>query len=497
MIEREALGYGPKVEVSFNTEQATPFAVKKDGPRWQLSVNRSHFEARGFLPDEINGAIFLEEERLSRQTSVTTQEEVQSLRRWQDLAADDPKAAAFKAAFEKLAALSSLEDRDAEKAASSRKYLEKLAARMPGEALTDQLFSAVLQKELGLDLSLDSRVVETVLNNLQKEETIEGKKISPLDTLSSPNISSGTRTSWFQSRFLPRLQFLEKQYKAKTAEAATENQQTESSEPTEEAQTPPPTPQSAQDEYEQHRGREEKGKGGQPIFVIDPSYTGYWEEDSFDSINESNGRLIKNDTQRIKTGIGIVDGPNIEGTQRMVSGYTGTELFSLPLAPTFRLTQEGLNSFRTQGIEVFTDAEGHTFIKPSSNIQFQAEVAISTTPKNNGITSKDNAIVEQNLPPEIYSELLRINSLALDSFGKIQTWVDFMKSTFRYPPDDQVESMYQNVDNSSSRIGAMTEGKLLDCFLAREFFLAGLKRLHLPDIEWRGVNGHLNKAVFG
>lgn len=487
MLEREISGYTPKVETAFNPEQSGPFDVSKKGAKWQLGVNRSYFESRGFLPDEISGAIYLEEERLTRQTSITTRAGVEGLRKWQETANQDPKATAFKAAFERLAALSSLEERDSEKARLARKYLERFASRSTGEDYTDQLFNAVLKNGLGDEVTPEQKVVATVFNNLQKQEKIEGRDISPLDALTSPNISSAARASWFDARFLPRLQFLERQDQAKEKPEETTQMQEQSEE---QQKAAPPTPSSAQDEYEQHRGREEKGEGGQPIFVIEPGFTGYWEEDSFDSINEGNGRLVKSDTQRVKTGVSTAIGPIIEDSKRTVSGYSGTNLFSLPLASTFVLTQDAFNQLKSQGIEIYVDSEGHTFLQSPTNQQISAEVAISTTGVNGGIKSKDNTISDQNIPEDIVSELARIRSLPMDSLGKIQQLVDFMQGFFKYPPDEQVESMYSGVDNSSSRISVMSSNKLLDCYLAREFFLAGLKRLNLADIEWRGVNGH-------
>ncbi len=486
MLEREISGYTPKVEVVINPEQSSPFAVSKRGAQWQLGVNRAYFESRGFLPDEINGAIYLEEERLTRQTNVTTQAGVEGLRKWQETVSHNPKASAFKATFERLVALSSLEERDSEKARLARKYLERFASRSPGENYIDQLFNAVLKKGLGGDVTSGNKVVATVFNNLQKPEKIEDKDISPLDALVSPNISSGARATWFDARFLPRLQFLEHQDQIR--EKPQETDQTQ--EQAEQQESEPPTPPTAQDEYEQHRGREEKGEGGQPIFVIDPGFTGYWEEDSFDAIDESKGRLVKSDTQRVKTAGSTAISPVIEDSKRIVSGYSGTNLFSLPLAASFMLTQDGFNKLKAQGIEVYIDAEGHTFLQSPTNQQIEVGVAISTKDVNTGIRSKDNTTTNESIPNEIDSELARIRSLPMDSLGKIQQLVDFMKVFFKYPPDEEVESMYSLVDTSTSRISAMTQGKLLDCYLAREFFLAGLKRLNLPDIEWRGVNGH-------
>ncbi len=63
MLEREGFGYPRDVEVVFTPDQDTPFAAKRSGEGWQLAVNRNHFIARGFTPNEIDGAIALEEVR--------------------------------------------------------------------------------------------------------------------------------------------------------------------------------------------------------------------------------------------------------------------------------------------------------------------------------------------------------------------------------------------------------------------------------------------------
>ncbi|TSC88230.1 MAG: hypothetical protein G01um10147_135 [Microgenomates group bacterium Gr01-1014_7] len=485
MIETEGSEYTPRVEVVFNPEQGTPFGVQREGNQWQLSVNRTFFESKGFTLDEINGAIYLEEACLSRQTTASSKAVVDGLRRWQDLAAADPKASVFKAGFERLSALASLEEKDLEKAASARRYLEKFSARLPSSDHTDQLFSALLKKQLGQDVTPDNDLVDRVLNNLQKPENIEGRAVSPLEALCSPDLSFSAKVSWFDARFLPRLKFLENQdQKRQESKPAQPNEE----QPTPEEPQEPPTPPPAEDEYEQHRGREEKGKGA-PLFVIAPGYTGYFETDSFDSIDESSGRLKKSDILRMKTAMSSTSANILDNTRRTISGYSGTNLFGLPLAPRFVSTQEGLETLKNQGFETYSDAEDHVFLKSRTNSPIGVEIALSAGLPN-VIRSQDSTTSELNLPDQIGQELTKINNLSTDSLGKIQEWQDFIQGFFKYPPDDQVEGMYTVVDSSTARLRAMTDGKLLDCYLAREFFIAGLKRLNLPDVVWRGVNGH-------
>lgn len=383
-----------------------------------------------------------------------------------------------------------MEEKGLEKAALARKYLERTASRSPNDDPIDQLFNTVLRKGVGIDPAQVSPVVNAVANNLQKEEEVEGRLISPFSALTSPDLSFSAKTSWFENRFLPRYEFLRNQARPEETEQIPQSL----SEPTESPQTPneptpPPTPSPTKDEYEQHGGREEKGKGA-PIFVINPSFTGYWEEDSYDSIDEQIGRLVKSPTQRIRTAISQVPTSIIESSKRTISGNSGDVLFNLPLSPGFQITQAGLDTLRSQGIEAFGDTEGHVFIQPSLNLPIQVEIARSSGLPNSGIHSRDEAIFEQNLPSEISTELDRIRNLTTDSIGKIQEWKDFMQKFFKYPSDDQVQSMYSTVDNSTSRLQAMISEKMLDCYLAREFFVAGLKRLNLIGIEWRLVNGH-------
>lgn len=483
MLEKEIPGYTPKVEVVFTPEQGVPFDVKKIGHRWQLSVNKTHFESKGFSPDEIDGAIHLEEECLIRQTRVSSQEDVEGLRKWQDLASDDPKAVAFKAAFERLTALSSLEEKRGERARLAKKYLEKFASRSLGTDYTDQLFSSVLKTGLGQDETPDTKLVATVLDNLKKQERVEDRDVSALGALISADLSSTARASWFEARFLPRLQFLKYQDALKNKQDEPENE----SEP-----QPPssPSPSEAKDEFEQHGGREEKEKG-QPLFIVDPSYTGYWEEDSYDVLDENTGRLTKSDTQKAKTEISTPTDNIIASSKRTISGYSGTNLFALPLAPGFQLTKQGLDLLKSQDAQVLNDSEGHIFIQSQTNIQIRPEIAMSTKPNNAGTVSIDLDISKQKLPDEIADELYRINHLVTDSLGKIQQWDDFIKTSFQHPSDNnQTVTMYSSVDNSASRLEKAVEGKLLDCYLAREFFIAGLKRLDLQNVEWRAVNGH-------
>ena len=485
MVEhREVSRYAPKIETVFTLDQDRPFNVNRSGAQWRLSVNRRYFESKGFFPDEIKGAVYLEEERLGNEINASSRFAIAGIRKWQDIGSDNQKVAAFKVVFERLTALHSLEQTDSQKAELARKYLERIALQSPGPEYTDQLYNSLLVAGLDQSVSPEAKAVETVYSNLKRKEKIEGRDISPLDALVSPDLSLTSKASWFEARFLPRLEFLESQEKRKKKQST----QSSEDEQAKKQKTQSPTPSPTQDEYEQHRGREEKGKGF-PIFIINPSFTGYWEEDSYDLIDERTGKLVKSPTQRIKTATGIQQ-EIIESSKRTISGNSGTELFSLPLAPGFGLTREGLINLKNQGIDAFSDTEGHIYLKPFSNVKMSAEVAASTTPANFGINSTDNAISEQPLPGEITDELLRIRSLSMDSLGKIQQWKDSIGKFFKYPADDKVESMYAEVDNSASRLIAMNKIKLLDCYLAREFFLAGLKRLDLQDVSWRAVNGH-------
>ncbi len=486
MQEVERLGYIPKIEIAFNPEQGVPFNVKKISPRWQLSVNKAHFEARGFLPDEINGAIYLEEELLLQQIIVNSQADVEGLRKWQEVASEDPKAVAFKSAFERLAALSSLGAKNETRARQARKYLERFASRSQGSDYTDQLFGYILKNGLGQNEPVDEGVVASVVNNLQRQETIEGRDVSTLEALFSPDLSAAARTAWFEARFLPRLQFLEYQDELRNKQEEAESKSEASSQP---QPLPEPTPPEAKDEFEQHGGSKEKGDG-QALFIINPSYTGYWEEDSYDVIDEATGRLIKSSPQKAKKEAFKFHDDFIDGSARTIRGYSGTNLFALPLAPNFQLTAQGIDELKKQGMQVLTDSEGHIFIQSQAIMQFETEIAMSTKPNNAGAVSIDRSISEQKLPDKIAMELDRIANLATGSLDKIQQWVDFIQTFFKFPSDDQSEALYAAVDNSLSRLETVAERKLLDCHLAREFFIAGLKRLDLPNVEWRAVNGY-------
>lgn len=493
MLEhREVSGCAPKVGVVFQSDQEKPFAVNKTANQWQLSVNKTFFANKGFMPDEIDGAIYLEEEHLKRQVTANSPSVISGLRHWQDVGTNDPKATSFKAAFEKLSTLASLEEKDPQKAMLARKYLTRIVSRPAGSGYADQLFTALLQSGLKQEVVHNSKIVETVFNNLKKEEKIEGRKVSPLEALLSPDLSLESKASWFEARFLPRLQFLKQQERLDTEKEAKQEEVKTPPFPKdddEQQELIPPTPTPSRDEYEQHRGREEKGKG-LPIFIINPSYTGYWEEDSYDSLDEQTGRSIKSQTQRIKTALSVSGQSIIESSKRTINGNTGIALFNLPLAPGFQLTQQGLNELKVQGVETFSDVEGHTYLKPPANIKMNAEIAISANPVNLGINSKHNEITSQVLPDDVEQTLVRLRSLPTDSLGKLQEWRDFITSHFKYPKDEQVESMYATVDSNPARLNTLAENKLLDCYLAREFFIAGLKRLNLADVEWRAVNGH-------
>lgn len=474
----------PKENLEPNTTVSErPFMATRNEFGWSLTVNRPYFIAKGFTPDEIEGATYLETERLNKQTSADTKEAVAGLRAWQNLTSDDLSVSAFKTAFERLAALKSLEAREPESAELARKFLEKHARRLPAQNNQDQLFSLVLNKGLGHDINASPGPVATVLSNLGKKEQIEERVVSPLEALFNEDLSFSAKASWFEARLLPRLKFLAQQDKLK----AEKEQKEETSQDSEESQEPP-TPPPAQDDYEQHRGREEKGKGT-PTFIIEPGRTGYWEGESYDIIDEATGRLSKSDTHKIKTSVTRVAHNFTENSARTIRGQTGTDLFSLPLVSSFEPTQEGLDAMISEAMDLYSDSEGHFFIKSSDNKQFNIQIAQITGEPAKGINFLDT-ITSDSIPQEIQAELDRIKNATSSSFDRIVLWQNYIQTAFHYPQDEQVESMYQQVDQSSSRISAMAQAKLLDCYLAREFFIAGLKRLELSEVEWRSANGY-------
>lgn len=483
MSEREMLGYIPKVEVIFDPTQDTPFTTKRFGAGWKLTVNRNHFTARGFTPSEVEGAVALEEVRLSKQTQADSIVEVEGLNKWQDLS-PDAQTAAFKTAFERLAALSSLEKQGSPKAQSARKYLEKFAHQVPGGSGLDQLFTAILRKGLGEEAVLQSEIVQRVFTNLDRQEEIDGRQVSPLASLLSSDLSYNAKAGWFEARFLPRFEFL------RNRDQLQKEQETKMAEeqPSSPQDSEPPTPPSTADEYEQHRGKEAKGEG-QPSFIITPGFSGYWETDSFDTIVESTGRIKKSDSQKIKSPLPHITIQVIDKSVRQIHMQSGTQLFSLPLAPGFLITQGGIDQLRSKGTEIFADSEGHIFIRSSKNQPLDIEIALLTQPAFAGVASRDTDTTLQ-MPSEIENQLRQIEDLSGSPLEKVTQWQEFVHGFFKYPNDDQVEQMYSHVDNSPSRIGAMVQGKLLDCYLAREFFMAGLKRLSLNSLEWRAARGH-------
>lgn len=491
MQELEPIGFSPtsSVEVAFDTEEKVPFRAVKTDAGWQLKVNKTFLKTKGFTGEEIEGACALEQERLKRQITLDSSSSLEGLRRWQGLVQGDRQIQTFMTLFERVSAIKSLERRDPEKAALARQFLAKFAT--PGTSFTEQLFTSLLSSQTGA-INQGDPLIENVTNNLAKQEEVEGRSVSPLDSLTSPTMSYESKAIWFEDRFLPWLQYLrardQSEKEAEEVQPQETTPQDQEQMPSRQPQSPPPS----SDQYEQHRGRESKGEV-EPIFVIDPFLGGYFESDSFDTIDEATGRLIKTATQAIKGQVIPVAKPTDRTHQ--VTGITGDNLFSLPLTQDYHLTSSGLNALRSLNISVFADAEGHVFFKSSTNQQFQVEIAHDPLQSQRGIVSHGTAVVEQSLSQKIEQELERIRSLQQDSLEKAREWRNFVHTFFTYPQDEQVEQMYQGVDSqSANRLKAMVGGKLADCFLAREFFLAGLKRLELSDLEWRAVNGYFVKG---
>jgi len=481
-----------EIEILNDSSQDLPFRANRRGNKWQLSVNRSYLETRGFGQEEIDGAVYLEQERVRKKITTTTQSDVTGLRNWQGIGETDSQNRTFQALFERLSALASLDRLDPEQGKLARKFLEHYARETPQD-LQGQLFQLILANKLGIDAPVVDPVVRNIFNNLGKKEQIEGRDVSSLEALTSADLSFEAKTQWWSNRFMPRLEFLNNrqsmlQQAVEQEKPSSIDSGVQQNKPGE--QTQPSAPPEAKDEYEQHRGREEKGKG-QPTFIVDPYYGGYWEEDCFSRIDEKTGRLFKSGTQAVKTATTPQAGI-IEGSRRRILGQSGTNLFSLPLASGFYPTKEGISALRQKGLNIFSDSEGHVFIRSATNQSYEIEIAKLANPSTSKITIRDSEFT-QALPPEISVELARIDSLNIDSLSKAREWRNFVHNFFKYPKDDEVAPLYSQVD-SGVRIDTMVKLKLLDCYLAREFFLAGLKRINLPNLEWWAVNGHFVKG---
>src|SRR3990167_6916856 len=465
----EIPGLGARIETQVRNDQKDPFHAQKEGSSWMLSINRDHFLSKGFTPDEVDGATYLEEERLLAQTSVDSVSELRGLKHWQEAGRGNPRADAFKTLFERISALQSLEKTDQTKAESAKRYLKKIAPRAPSQEYPDQLLQGLLHKAVAQEDSLpSSELVSNVLANLAREEHIEERSVSALEALSSPTLSYEAKK---------RLQ-----------ETPSETPEAEQEESEEQGEQTPPTPPEAQDEYEQHRGKESKGKG-EPMFTIDPYYGGYWETESYDSIDETGGKLKKSEVQAQKT----VVSPTQESGEPVctIRGSSGTNLFSLPLSLNLTPDRESIAQLQTAGMEILEDSEGHIFIKSPSNQPYEIALTRTVDGVQSDTSPQDNSTAETTLPNEITEKIKEIQELQGDSVEKATLWQEFVQSHFTYPKDEEVEAMYARVDSlAGSRLSTMTQGKLLDCYLAREFFLAGLKRLGLPDLEWKAVNGH-------
>lgn len=478
---------GPQIETVIKNDQLGSFSSKrKDELTWQLLVNRDHFLSQGFLPEEIDGATALEQERLLAQISVKSPKELAGLREWQRTG-KAPELAPFMALFERLGALRKLEEKNHAKADNARAYLQKIASRTPSAGLCDQLLQAILQRTISDEPTPPDKIVSNILSNLAREETLEGRKVSALDALTSSSLSFGGRSTWLEKRFLPRFEFLHKRDQKKATDEKTQDEKPQNEDL---PQEPPTTPPQVEDECEQHRGKESKGEA-QPIFTIDPYHPGYWEAESYSKVDETTGRLSKG-AEGIRKPVNAVE--NEGETLTSIKGSSGANLFSLPLSPNMTINNKSILALQKAGTEIMEDGGGHIYLKFPQNQTY--EVMVSRRYKQVDVNiPADLATVETVLPAEIETKLAEIKAMNIDSIEKAVAWQGFIQTFFTYPQDSQVEVMYQQADATpSSRLTSMTQGKLLDCYLAREFLIAGIKRLDLSDLEWRGVNGHFLNA---
>lgn len=539
MQERPGARPFSRVDIDYSPFIKPPFAVKKTSDSWVLIVNQSLLQAKGFTPTEINGAINLEETMLKIKLAEATQ--LDGLRKWQFLGKTNPAALPFVTTFDRLSALAVLQSKSAHQADESTAYLKEELKKAKAITLTDQLLQSIMLQGIGEKPKVTdpkvSSILENVLPSPQKTEA------SPFEVLTSPNVPYSAKVTWFENRFLPCIQYLQHQddlnqipevniskliqesskskvrvviewiktlFRRPGKETAVSSEvpiQSVSSPVSEkpprarnqnqiQEENPPepdlPTPPAVRDEYDQLR--ENEVPGGQkalPIFVFSPGITGYFESDSYDQIDEATGTLSKSAAKSAKYPVNSLTGNIDKKLVTSVAGFSGTNLFSLPLPPGFIISPFADSEIKRAKLLVYTDTDNHYFLQAPVNEPYQIDIGLSQiTEPYSPILSFSQTVSAAELTPDITREIERLSRLSVPTHSKLEKWTQIIQGKYRYPNGDELSNRYLLLKTSSARLDLLSRGETLDCYLARELFIAGLKRLNLTDTDWRAVSGH-------
>lgn len=427
----------------------------------------------GFSDYEIAGGRKLEEARRLLFEKPRTQGELGVLRQWLEVKRADPTARKFQHLLEQAAALKRINKQEIRDQAAA--YLQRALSARAETGPSGELLFSLGQALMGNELVTTDPKVAKLLESLRQTETVEDRSVSPLEAVTSPNITLTTRQQWWERRIAPAVNFVklldrQKPGEEKTEEKAEEKQQKEQGE-----SQPPQRSKEHTPSMDDKKEAKEQGREKVADYTVTPGNTGFYEVNSWQKWDGSRWTSVAADAEykrKDKKG----------GLRVTVKGTVGDGETPIPLRENEVVTKEAIDKLRKQGFKVTADSAGHVFVvSGKGKISFEAMVAEGEAIRY-GSWYK-NLIAKPEIeaaPAGVQAELTRIAAATTNVLERAKMWQEFVQKWLTYANDSKWNRVYQQSGDYFSAVG---NGRMADCDVANTFFLLGCAHI--------GIDGEL------
>ncbi|GEM_PF-6594821 len=442
--------------------------------------NEEGLKELGFSDYEISGGRKLEAARKLLFEKPRSKSELKALKKWTEVKRADPTARKFQHLLEQAAALRRISKPEIREQATA--YLQRALSLRAEAGPSGELLFSLGQALLGNELAAADPKVAKLLESLRAAETVEDRTVSPIEAVTSPNITLATRGEWWNRRIKPAVNFaqwLDRQKPVQEeSENKTEGEPPEGESKPNEGDAGPQPPQRSKDHkpsMDDRQEAKEKGKETAADFTVTPGNKDFYEINSWQKWDGKKWTSVATDGEykrKHKKG----------GLNAIVKGTAGNNETPIPLRRNGVVPKDSLDALRKQGFKITADSAGHLFVssgKGKSN--FEAEAAEGEEVKYSNWYK--NLIVKPEIgsaPVPVRAELDRIMTVETKVLGRAKAWQKFVKKWLTYANDSKWNGVYQQAPDYFSAVGG---GRMADCDVANTFFLLGCAKM--------GIDGEL------
>ena len=437
--------------------------------------NEAGLAEQGFSPYEIEGGRKLEQARKFLFEKPKNKADFKALESWLRNKRENPTARKFQHLLEQAAALKRISKPEIRQQAEA--YMQKALSQRAESGPSGELLHALGQSLLGNEMEVTDPRVAKLLEALKQEESVDGRTVSPVAAVTSPNITQSTRQEWWEKRVGPVVDFADWLNQQKPQENQPEDrpESEEKSQGEEGKHQPPQRSKDHKPSMDDKKEVKEKGEEKIADFTVTPGTKGFYEINSWQKWNGKNWASVATDTEYKKT---VKKG----GLSSTITGVAGGNETPIPLKENRVVSKDSLAGLKKQGFKITADSSGHVFItSPKGNEQFSVKTEEGDAVKYSS-WYKD-LLVKPDLtsaPVQVKAELDRIMATTNKTVDRAKMWQGFVQKWLTYANDSKWNDVYQK---SPDYFSAVLKGRMADCDVANTVFLLGCAHM--------GIDGEL------